>query len=47
VKFYESEPCWSVEIAAPAGRSSMRTALAFGDADQDITLPVEARSYWS
>jgi hypothetical protein len=47
VKFYESEPCWSVEISVAAGRSSIRSAIAFGDADQDVALPVEARSYWS
>ncbi len=47
VKFYESEPCWSVEISAPVGRSSIRSAIAFGDADRSIVLPVEARQYWS
>lgn len=47
VKFYESEPCWSIEISAPLGRSTIKTAIGFGAVDEDISLPSEASHYWS
>lgn len=46
VKFYESEPCWSVEVWPTPGKKTIKTALAFGGAAEEHNLPVTARAYW-